>query len=156
MKCTIDLTDDVSYHGDGDVSEPASLSMEGDEVVMQLREVELRMTLQQFIRLTEAQQRWLFRDMRGELDINDEEWCAELEHEKLRKIFRGMVVDGTIGCTQLPREVVEAMMLELNQIDVHVTEFVFLQNALMSARQEVAELKTELSDMRKRQRKAKS
>lgn len=113
MRTVLDLTEDTA--NDGLLPEPSAILMEDDEVVFELREVELRMTMGQFVGLVDAMNRWLFRDGRFDVDPNDENYCASAEHELLRKVVKSMALDGCIGDVELDLRTRTALRTALSE-----------------------------------------
>jgi hypothetical protein len=99
MKCVLDLSDGEPSDT-FDLPDPGVLCNDGDDVVLQLREVEVRLTLQQLLTLHSAIGRWVFRDSRGEEGLQAD-YCDALEHEKLRGILRA-IDDGEIRGRRVP------------------------------------------------------
>jgi len=156
MRTTIDLTDEVSP----DVArmpDPSTIWEDGNEVVVQLREVEIRMDFRQLIGLREAFGRWIFRGRRDAIDIEDPLYIEAQEHEKLRDIVRQMldgeiggVVDdvGTVGHVEVPERLRKAVRWALAEHELEPEQWVSRELRLGRAESEVVELRAEIAKLR--------
>ncbi len=91
MRTVIDLTEDDSPGGGPALPEPCSVGAEDDDVVISLRETELRMTFPQFCAYEQALSRYAFRLQRATggqalVDLSDEDYYPGAEHQALRRI----------------------------------------------------------------------
>lgn len=151
MRAVIDITDDATDEAFA-LPDPGLLSMEGDEVVMALRELELRMTFPQFISLQEAFSHWLFRDCTGEKDLNDKDHLPGEEHERLRKIFRE-IDGGQVRGVDVPKDLRWAIKARLSALKVDPDEWQGQQEELRIAEAKVLDLTEELRIAKQRRKK---
>lgn len=151
MRAVLDLTDDASDDAFA-LSDPGALSMEGDEVVLQLRELEVRMTFGQFITLQEAFSHWLFRGCYGEKDLNDKDHIPGEEHERLRKLFRE-INGGQVRDVAVPDALRYAISARLNALKVDPVRWIVGRDELLAAETKVRELTEELRLATARKRK---
>lgn len=156
MKTTIDLTEGVSPHEPFDLPDPSTMFHDGGDVVIQLREVGVRMTFPQFVAMTDAAAEWLFRGCRGEKDLNDPNTCPGFEHDRLRKVVRTMLVDGVLLKAEVSEELQCAIRSELKRIVLFYDDSnPFLDwkdtdEQLREAQATIAELREELKVARRR------
>jgi hypothetical protein len=118
------------------IGDPSSLCVDGDDVVIQLREVELRMTTPQFVTFAEAVSEFLFRDFRGELDINDPNRCPEREHHELRELYR-KILSGVVGGEFVPDALRWSIMSELVRRRIDPELWIDLKEQLRRAHEEI-------------------
>jgi hypothetical protein len=147
MRTVIDITDDTGEYGGSGLPSPASLHMEHDEVVVNLREVEWRMTFEQFLTLVEAMGAWLFRVNRGhhdDADIDEDPYpAAQEEHWSLRKIVTTML-GGQLGDVEVGEDVRRALRIALAGSQVTHARWVTLENHLLALQAENKELREKL------------
>lgn len=96
MRTTIDLTEDASPAGGATMPDPCSVVEVDDDIVISLRETELRMTFMQFCDYREALNRYLFRSLYASAELEavaipDEDYYPAEEHETLRKLVTDLL-----------------------------------------------------------------
>jgi hypothetical protein len=151
MRAILDLAEDTSPSEPGGLPDPASIESEdADEVTLQLREVELRMTFVQLLDLYEGIGAYLLRDVRS-LDLNAERYPWQ-EHEKLRRIVREML-GGQIRDVEVPEAVRERLRWAIATESMFPEQWQHIQHALTTADARVKELEGELAELRARLKK---
>jgi hypothetical protein len=98
VRTEIDLTEDDSPSGGPVFPSPSSVTLVDDDVVISLCGIEIRMTDCQLYEFSEAINRFVFRDMRGTVKVEDEDFYPFEEHQKLRDVVRAMLNGLIEGC----------------------------------------------------------
>jgi uncharacterized small protein (DUF1192 family) len=146
VRTLIDLTDEASPAGYDPLPDPSSICLDGDDVVLMLRETELRMSYMQFFELVDKCNSWIFDDMRGEKDLSgDDEQCSAAEHQRLREIVGEIVNDGAVGDVEVSDPLRQAVRLSVTS----------LEQVNADLRADVERLRAQLDMLRLRRRKAK-
>jgi hypothetical protein len=148
MRTLIDLGDEATPCHDPLLPDPSSISMDGDEVVVMLRELELRMTFGQFFELTEAFNSWIFEGLRGEKDLVDPDSCAAEEHQRLREIVGEIVNDGKVGEHEVSDALRQAVRLSVSSRKIDMKKWHSQGEVIRSLKDETELLRAEL-DARK-------
>lgn len=129
--------------------DPSSIYNNDDDVIVQFRECELRMTFPQWCSFIETANAWNFRDGRGEpADLNSEDYCGAAEHESLRKIVKSMRYDGTLEDVVVP----DALKWKLDAI---LTREGLSDDSWISLHEQIRALREENAELRKRKAKHK-
>lgn len=131
-----------------------SLCLDGDDVVLQLREVEVRMSTPQLVALAEAINHWLFRDMGGEKDLNDEDHCDAEEHQRLRKIFRAMLDDQALGKVPISDAFRWELQAALARNKIDADHWRSQAETILDLQNEVTSLRAQLGKKRTRRKAA--
>lgn len=143
MRTLIDFTDEASPNADP-LPDPSSICLDGDDVVLQLREVEVRMTFPQFLALNEALAHWNFRGMYGEKDLNDPDHCPDREHYQLRKIVGEMVNEGCLGAVGVGDDLRNAMRHALSENCITFVKWRWQEDVIQTLNEEIEELRAKL------------
>lgn len=159
MKTTIDLTEDGDAGQRFEVSDPSSIQNEDLDVVIQLREVEIRMSFPQFVTFAEAVDRHLFccsRPNGWSVDINDPDHCPEREHHELRVVLRNLLDDALTASDhrgkkiEVPEEVRFAIQSELLRRRIAPEEWVTLKGALSACNKKIEQLEEQIRALKNR------
>jgi len=150
MRVVFDLTEDADVSAPFALPDGAILS-EDDEIVLRIREVEIRLGYPQLLSLQSAINRFVFHGLRGEQDLNQDE-LPDLEHEQLRLLIRQMIDHGKIGVTDLTQSQVDELRMELATSKVRPEKWRTMQQQLLDKEGEIERLKSDLQDARAERR----
>lgn len=150
MRVTIDLSDEDSPNG-GPFAWPSSIFEDDDDVVIQLRECEVRMSFSHFIEFQEALNRFAFHDMRRIIDVGDEDHVPGAEHQHLRKLVQDLKSGDPFDGVDVPQALVDRIRWRLS-LKTNPDKWVTQEYALLEARGRAAELQNEVEALEKRLR----
>lgn len=156
MKTILDLTDCDSPAGGDPLPDPSTIHVEGDNVVLSLREVDVHLTLGQCFAFAEAFNKWSFRGLRGEVDLNRDSYPVDELH-RMREVVGRMINDGHVFATGRPEvagDVRAALRHALSEDNLIVEDWQDQQATIRGLQEENVTLRSELEALKKRRAKA--
>ena len=160
MRTIVDLTEESSSGDPSAMPSPASVGEgECDAVCIQLRELEISMTFEQVLAVTDALNAWRFRGCGcggvrcGTLDLGEEDLGLDHELEVLRGIVRDLADDNLVD-ENVPPGVVAEVRKRLGAWHGQMERWAPLRERLLAAETKIRDLEAQLAAARKARRRS--